>query len=163
MAQNHVAQGLRLLKNKNVNRMFVAYLVSYTGTAMAPIAMAFGVLELTGSAADAAFVIAAPTAASIVVLLLGGVVADRTSRQRVMILAEITAMAAQCSMAALFISDTATVPLLTACMLVNGLAVAFHAPAATGLIVQLVPKNELQATNALLGIARNSADRKSVV
>jgi MFS family permease len=157
MAQNHVAQGLRLLKNKNVNRMFVAYLISYTGTAMAPIAMAFGVLELTGSAADAAFVIAAPTAASIVVLLLGGVVADRTSRQRVMILAEITAMAAQCSMAALFISDTATVPLLTACMLVNGLAVAFHAPAATGLIVQLVPKNELQATNALLGIARNSA------
>ena len=157
MAQNHVAQGLRLLKNKNVNRMFVAYLISYTGTAMAPIAMAFGVLELTGSAADAALVIAAPTAASIVVLLLGGVVADRTSRQRVMILAEITAMAAQCSMAALFISDTATVPLLTACMLINGLAVAFHAPAATGLIVQLVPKNELQATNALLGIARNSA------
>ena len=47
-------------------------MVSYTGTAMAPIAMAFGVLELTGSAADAAFVIAAPTAASIVVLLLGG-------------------------------------------------------------------------------------------
>ena len=52
--------------------MFVAFLVSYTGTAMAPIAMAFGVLELTGSAADAAFVIAAPTAASIVVILLGG-------------------------------------------------------------------------------------------
>ena len=52
--------------------MFVAYLVSYTGTAMAPIAMTFGVLELTGSAADAAFVIAAPTAASILVLLLDG-------------------------------------------------------------------------------------------
>ena len=47
--------------------MFVAYLVSYTG-----IAMAFGVLELKGSAADAAFVIDATTAASIVVLLLGG-------------------------------------------------------------------------------------------
>ena len=52
--------------------MFVAFLVSYTGTAMAPIAMAFGILELTGSAADAAFVIAAPPAVSIVVLLLGG-------------------------------------------------------------------------------------------
>ena len=87
--------------------MFVACLVSYTGIAMAPIAMAFGVLELTGSAADAAFVIDAPTAASIVVLLLGGVVADRTSQQRVMILAEITAMAARCSMATLFISSTA--------------------------------------------------------
>ena len=52
--------------------MFVAFLVSYTGTAMAPIAMAFGILELTSSAADAAFVIAAPPAVSIVVLLLGG-------------------------------------------------------------------------------------------
>ena len=49
------------------------------------------------------------------------------------------------------------VPLLTACFLVNGLSVAFHAPAATGLIVQLVPKSELQATNALLGVAHNSA------
>ena len=53
MAASHIAKGLRLLKNPNVNRMFVAYLISYTGTAMAPIAMAFGVLELTGSAADA--------------------------------------------------------------------------------------------------------------
>ena len=157
MATNHIAQGLRLLANPNVSRMFIAYVVSYTGTAMAPIAMAFGVLELTGSAADAAFVIAAPTAASIVVLLLGGVIADRTSRKRIMVFAEVTAMTAQCTIAWLFISDNATVPLLTGCMLVNGIAVAFHAPAATGLIIQLVPRAELQATNALLGIARNSA------
>lgn len=113
MASNHIAQGLRLLKSPNVNRLFVAYLVTYTGTAMAPIAMAFGVLELTGSAADAAFVIAAPTAAAIVVLLLGGVIADRTSRQRVIVLAELTAMAAQCTIAWLFLSGNATVPLLT--------------------------------------------------
>ena len=110
MATNHIAQGLRLLANPNVSRMFIAYVVSYTGTAMAPIAMAFGVLELTGSAADAAFVIAAPTAASIVVLLLGGVIADRTSRKRIMVFAEVTAMTAQCTIAWLFISDNATVP-----------------------------------------------------
>ena len=130
MASNHIAQGLRLLKSPNVNRLFVAYLVTYTGTAMAPIAMAFGVLELTGSAADAAFVIAAPTAAAIVVLLLGGVIADRTSRQRVIVLAELTAMAAQCTIAWLFLSGNATVPLLTLGMLVNGMAMALHAPAA---------------------------------
>lgn len=157
MAVDHITQGLRLLKNPDVNRMFVAYLISYTGTAMAPIAMAFGVLELTGSAADAGIVVAAPTAASIIVLLLGGVVADRTSRQRVMVIAELTAMTAQCTIAWLFLSGSATLATLTLCMLVNGIAVAFHSPAATGLIIQLVPKNELQATNALLGIARNSA------
>jgi len=124
MTASHIAQGLRLLKNPNVNRMFLAYLISHTGTAMAPIAMAFGVLELTGSAADAGVVVAAPTAATILVLLLGGVVADRTSRQRVMVAAELTAMTAQCTIAWLFLSDSATVPLLTLCMVVNGVAVA---------------------------------------
>lgn len=149
--------GFALLANPNVNRMFIAYLVSYTGTAMAPIAMAFGVLRLTGSTSDASFVIAAPTLASIAVLLLGGVVADRSSRQRVIYRAELVAMAAQLVLAWLFISGTATVPLLAAFMLVNGVAMAFHAPAATGLIIQLVDAKDLQATNALLGTARNGA------
>ena len=145
------------MREPNVNRMFVAYLISYTGTAMAPIAMAFGVLELTGSAADAAIVIAAPTAASIVVLLFGGVIADRTSRQRVIYIADTVSAIAQIGMAYLFLSGAATVPSLTLLMLINGCALAFHTPAATGLIIQLVDRKDLQATNALLGTARNGA------
>jgi predicted MFS family arabinose efflux permease len=149
--------GLNLLKDPNVAKMFFAYLVSYTGTAMAPIAMAFGVLELTGSTRDAAIVIAAPTLAAIAVLLIGGVVADRTSRQRVIVSAEVLAMAAQLCLAGLFLSGTATIPLLTLFMLINGIAMAFHAPAATGFIIQLVDKEHLQTANALLGTARNGA------
>ena len=137
--------------------MFIAYLVTYTGTAMAPIAMAFGVLDLTGKTSDASFVIAAPTLASIFVLLFGGVVADRTSRQRVIYSAEFLAMAAQFTLAWLFLSGTATIPLLTLFMLVNGIAMALHAPAATGVIIQLVDAKDLQSTNALLGTARNGA------
>jgi predicted MFS family arabinose efflux permease len=149
--------GVLLLRDPNVGKMFVAYLVSYTGTAMAPIAMAFGVLELTGRASDASFVIAAPTLASIAVLLIGGVVADRTSRQRVIYSSEFLAMASQLTMAWLFMSGHATVPLLTVLMLVNGVAMAFHTPAAAGLIIQLVDRKDLQSTNGLLGTARNGA------
>jgi MFS family permease len=137
--------------------MFVAYLVSYTGTAMAPIAIAFGVLDLTGSTTDSSIVIAAPTLASIAVLLLGGVIADRTSRQRVIYTSELVAMGAQMTLAWLFLSGHATVPWLTVFMLINGFAMAFHAPASTGLIIQLVDKEHLQSTNALLGTARNGA------
>ncbi len=157
MADNSFRAGFSLLRNPNVSRMFIAYLVSYTGTAMAPIAMAFGVLELTGSTTDASIVIAAPTLASIVVLLLGGVLADRTSRQRVIYSAELLAMVAQFFLAFLFLSNFATVPWLTFFMLINGIAIAFHAPAATGFIIQLVDKEDLQAANALLGTARNGA------
>jgi len=145
------------LRNPDVARLFVAYLLSYTGSAMAPIAMAFGVLELTGSTRDAAIVIAAPTMASIAVLLVGGALADRLSRQKIMATADTLAMLAQLTMAALFISGNATVPLLTGLMLVNGVAIALNAPAATGLIVQLVDKSQLQTTNALLGMARHGA------
>ncbi len=124
---------------------------------MAPIAIAFGVLELTGSTSAASIVIAAPTIASIVVLLVGGVLADRTSRQRIIVLAEGLAMFAQFFIAFLFLSDKATVPALTMLMLVNGIAVALNAPAALGLITQIVERDELQAVNALLGTARNGA------
>ena len=157
MTDNSFRAGFSLLRNPNVSRMFIAYLVSYTGTAMAPIAMAFGVLELTGSTTDASIVIAAPTLASIVVLLLGGVLADRTSRQRVIYSSELLAMVAQFFLAFLFLSNFATVPWLTFFMLINGIAMAFHAPAATGFIIQLVAKEDLQAANALLGTARNGA------
>ncbi len=157
MTDSGIREGLALLKQPNVNRMFLAYLVSYTGTAMAPIAMAFGVLDLTGSTTDASIVIAAPTLASIGVLLIGGVVADRTSRQKVIYSADTLAMASQFVMAWLFISGEATVPLLTLFMLINGIAIAFFAPASTGFIIQLVDRKDLQAANALMGTARNGA------
>ena len=154
---NDIQQGLALLRQPNVNRMFAAYLISHTGNAMAPIAMAFGVLDLTGRTSDASFVIAAPTLASILVLLIGGAVADRTSRQRVIYSSEFCAMASQLTMAWLFLSGTATVPLLTIFMLINGVAMAFYAPASTGFVIQLVESKDLQAANALLGMARNGA------
>ncbi len=131
--------------------------MTYTGSAMAPIAMAFGVLELTGSTRDTAFVIAAPTLALIIVLLLGGVLADRTSRQRIIVFAEVLAMLAQFVIAYLFLSETATILALTSLMLLLGVAMALNAPASMGLIIQLVERDELQAVNALLGTARNGA------
>lgn len=157
MANGDFQAGLRLLGRPDVRRLFVAYLITYTGTAMAPIAMAFGVLELTGSTRDAAIVIAAPTFASIAVLLIGGVLADRTSRQRIIVFAEVMAMLAQFWIAYLFLSETATVFALTCLMLVLGVAMALNVPASTGLIIQLVDREELQAANAWLGTARSGA------
>jgi len=157
MQQDSLREGLALLANPNVLKLFIAYLISFTGTAMAPIAMAFGVLELTGSTADAFYVIAAPAVAATIILLIGGVVADRTSRQRVIVIAEVVAMAAQLAMGWLFLSEQATLPLLIVLMLINGAAIAFHSPASSGLIIQLVERHQLQSINALLGMARHGA------
>ncbi len=157
MPQSSILDGLELLKKRDFVKLFAAYLITYTGTAMAPIAMAFGVLDLTGSAKDAAFVIAAPVVAQIILILVGGAVADRTSRQRMLILADLLAMCSQLTIAYCFLSGSASVPILVGLMLISGSATALSTPAAMGFITQMVEQDELQAANALLGVARNSA------
>jgi predicted MFS family arabinose efflux permease len=151
------ATGLTLLRRPGFARLFAAYLVTYTGNAMAPIAIVFGVLEMTGSTRDSALVIAAPVAAQILVILLGGALADRTSRQRMIVGAEALAGISQGLAAMLFLTGTATVPLLAALMVVNGTAFALELPAKTGFVTQVVDRSELQAANALLGAARSAA------
>tara|TARA_B100002003_G_scaffold250551_1_gene290354 strand:- start:15549 stop:16805 length:1257 start_codon:yes stop_codon:yes gene_type:complete len=157
MSQPGIREGLKLLNRPDFAKLFVAYLISYFGTAMAPIAIAFGVLDLTGSTKDSAIVIAAPTTAQIVVILIGGTLADRSSRKHMLVIADSLAMTSQIVIAYLFISGNATVPLLTILMFITGSAYALHAPAATGFIPQIVPREDLQAANALLGAARNSS------
>ena len=157
MSQPEIASGIKLLRNPNVLIIFIAYMVTFMGTAMAPIAMAFGVLDLTGSTKDASIVIAAPIVATLVILLFGGTVADRGSRQKIIVAAELVAMVIQFGIAYLFLSGNATVLSLALLMLLNGAAMAFNAPAASAFVTQLVTKDELQSVNALLGLARNGA------
>ena len=157
MPAGGVRDGLLLLRRRTFAKLFAAYLITHTGSAMAPIAIAFGVLELTGSTGTAAYVVAAPVAAMIIILLVGGTLADRSSRQRIMVGADIICALAQAGIAMLFITGQATVPLLIALMLVNGSAAAFHAPSAIGFIPQVVATHELQSANSLLGTARSSA------
>jgi predicted MFS family arabinose efflux permease len=152
-----VRDGLKLLRDRNFAKLFTAYLITYTGSAMAPIAIAFGVLDLTGSTRESSLVLASPVVAQIIILMIGGAVADRTSRQKVMVYADLLSALSQGTVAVLFLTGTATVPLLIAMMLVNGTCYAFHQPASTGFIPQVVRQDELQSANAVLGAARSSA------
>jgi len=157
MTHSGIRQGLALLRKRDFARLFTAYLISYAGNAMAPIAMAFGVLALTGSASDTALVIAAPTAAQVAILLLGGVLADRTSRQRLIVIADCLALCSQVCLALLLLTGCADINVLALVMLFNGAAMALHLPATTGLLPQIVAAHELPAANALLATARSGA------
>ena len=157
MAEPTFRDGLVLLKDRDFARLFAAYLVTYLGTAMAPIAIAFGVLDLTGSTSDSAIVIAASTTGQILILLIGGTLADRTSRHRLLVFADAVAFCSQGAMAWLLMIGEATVMNLAGLMLVTGVAYALHQPSITGFIPQIVEREKLQAANALLGVARNGS------
>jgi MFS family permease len=129
--------------------------VAFFGNAMATVAVAFAVLDLTGSPAALGLVLAARSIPNVVLLLAGGVVADRWPRRRVVIVAAVASGLSQGLAAALVLSGAATVGLLAAIEAVNGAAAAFIFPAAAGLTPLTVPARLLQQANALLRIGLN--------
>ena len=80
---------MEVLRVREFRLLLGAQGVSELGDRMAPIALAFAVLELGGSATEVGLVLAAGCFPQIATLLVGGVVADRVSRRVVMVVADL--------------------------------------------------------------------------
>lgn len=77
-------------------------------------------------------VLTANTVPALVLLLVGGVLADRVSRSRILFLGNLGAGAAQAVVAVLVATGTATTAAMSVCACASGAAAAFTAPAAQG-------------------------------
>jgi MFS family permease len=145
------------LRERDFRLLFLSSTVSFTGSAFANVALAFAVLELTGSKADLGFVLAARTLPTVVFLLVGGIWADRLPRHHVMVASNALSGLSQAGVAALLFSGHARVWQLAALAALNGASSAFFFPAASGITPQTVPQSLLQQANAVLRLGRNSA------
>jgi MFS family permease len=144
------------LAEREFRLLFVGQLVSLLGSAVAPIALAFAVLDLTGSATDLGFVLAAGWIPQLLLVLFGGVFADRLPRHLVMVGSNLLSAAAQGTAAALLLTHHAQLWHLAALQVVRGVAMSFFFPASQGLVPQTVATGQLQQANALLGLTRNA-------
>jgi MFS family permease len=133
--------------------VFGAYVVSLVGDGIVPVALAFAVLDLTGSPTDLGLVLAARTVPLVACLLAGGVVADRTSRRRVMIAADLVRLVSQGVLGLLLVSGHARLWEVAALQAVLGAATGFFNPASTGLVPMVAGADRLQEANALRGVA----------
>ncbi|MEV4342943.1 MFS transporter [Actinoplanes sp. NPDC049596] len=131
--------------------------VSMLGNAIAPIALAFAVLDLTGSAGDLGLVVGARSLTNVVFLLAGGVIADRLPRNLVMVASSSVAAVTQAAVAATILTGSATVPLLMGLSALNGLASALAWPAVSALLPQTVPEGARKQANAVNRLSANAA------
>jgi hypothetical protein len=137
--------------------LFAARAISYVGTYLAPIAVAFAILRNGGGATAVGLSFAAWTLAQVAMLAFGGVVGDRIPRRLVMIGSDVASTAVRIAMGALLLTGHAQVWELIALQGCGGAAVAFYSPASYGLVREVVPEDELQQANGLLAIARYAA------
>jgi MFS family permease len=143
------------LGEREFRLLFLGRMVSLFGSAFAPIALAFAVLDLTGSPSDLGLVIAAGFVPQIFFILVGGIWADRLPRHHVMVVSDLLAGGAQAAIAALVLTGVAEIWHLVALQVVRGVATSFFFPAAQGIVPQTVSARLLQEANALLRLTRN--------
>lgn len=129
-----LAADFQVLRLREFRLVFGAALASLVGDGVLTVALAFAVLDLTGSATDLAIVLGARTLALVCSLLFGGVVADRVGRRTVMIGADVVRLVTQGAIGVLLVSHQASVVEIAASQALLGAATGFFNPASSGLI-----------------------------
>lgn len=126
---------LGLLRERNFLLFFLARTSSPTGNVIAPLGLAFAVLAMPdGSPSKLELLLGTRTVAPLGLILLGGVLADRFSRQRLITVGEATAECSQALTAALPLHGSVPMNVLIALAAVNGASSAVSQPAATALV-----------------------------
>jgi MFS family permease len=146
-----------VLRVRNFRRFYVGYATSLLGSSMSAVALTFAVLDSGGTASDLGFVFAAEVVPQVVFMLGGGVVADRLGRRPVMLSADAARLVAQASLATALFVGRPQIWLFVLLAALLGTGEAFFTPALGALTVDIAPRERLSDANALLGMARSTA------
>ncbi|MGW7369039.1 MFS transporter [Streptomyces sp. NPDC054841] len=142
---------------RNYSLLTAAAIVTNLGTHGALIAAAFAVLESGGDGGDVGLVAAARTLPLVLFLLIGGAIADRLPRHRVMVAANALNCVSQAAFAALVLTGD---PALWQMMLLTalcGTGQAFFNPAAEGMLMSSVSGEQASRAFALFRMAMHGA------
>lgn len=143
-----------LREERQFRLLFLGQALSVIGDRMTQVVLPFAVLSIGGSATDVGLVAAAGFLPFIVLGLVGGVVADRMERRRILIASDVVRLATQAGAGALLVSGSAEVWHLAALAAVFGAADSFFSPAFTGLMpLTIAEPHHLQQANALRGMS----------
>ncbi|MFI7071849.1 MFS transporter [Micromonospora sediminicola] len=137
--------------------LFLGRTVSALGDAVVPTALALAVLRATGSTAALALVLGCAMVPRLLLLPLGGVVADRFAARRVALATDLIRGAAQLVVGVELLGGAPTLAHLAVASAVGGIASAFAMPTASPLVAGVVHAEGRQRANALLGATTNAS------
>jgi MFS family permease len=147
----------RLLHNRDFLLFWSGVVLSQIGTRATVAASLWQVYDLTGSIAMTGLVGAAQAVALVVLSPLGGVLADRWDRRRLLQASQAVAMLVALAMAAVSLTGAVQAWHVIAGVLVTTAAATFDQPCRQALVPALVPRDVLPAAIALLNPSREVA------
>jgi len=145
------------LGERQFRLLFTGQAISVVGSMFRVVALPFAVLAIGGTATDIGIVEAAGLVPLALLVLVGGVWADRLPRRWVMLDADLARTVLQLAAAGLLIGGVAHVWHLAVLQVGMGIAEAFFGPAYTGLVPEVVSPPRLQQANALQGLVSSGA------
>lgn len=138
-----------LREHVDFRRLWLGQTISTIGDRMVIVVLALYVTERTGDPAQVGFVLAAWITPLVLLLLFGGVWADRLPRRQIMIASDLVRFALHGALAVLILTGAPAIVLIAIIEALFGAAEAFFRPAAVGLLPQTVPEDDIQAATAL--------------
>jgi MFS family permease len=147
-------RALRPLRHREFRLLWAGLAVSLVGDGLWLVALAWQVIELDGGPLQLSLVTTAFSVGLIGCILVGGVVADRVSRRRVMLAADLVRLVVTVVVGLLALGGALELWQLAIGAFLVGSAEAFFVPAFTALVPQLLPEDELLAANGLEGVIR---------
>jgi MFS family permease len=138
-----------LRRHRNYRIFFTGQLVSLAGTWMQNVALAWLVIELSGSPIAIGALAFWRFVPFTVFGLVAGVVADRIESRKLVMATQAGAMAISIALAVVTLTDTATLPIVYVLAGLGGIALAFDAPGRQSLTFQMVGPRELPNAVAL--------------
>ena len=156
-AQIALSATLRALRHRNFQLFFAGQLISLIGTWMQTMAQAWLVYRLTGSSLLLGSVGFASQFPVFLVAPLGGIVADRHNRQRVVIATQTASMILAFILAALTLTGTVRVWHIFVLAALLGVVNAFDIPGRQSFLVDMVGKEDLMNAIALNSSMFNGA------
>jgi MFS family permease len=138
-----------LRRHRNYRIFFTGQVVSLAGTWMQNVALAWLVLELSGSPLAIGALAFWRFVPFTIFSLAAGVVADRLESRKLVMGTQAAAMAISVALAVVTLTGTATLPIVYALAALGGIALAFDAPGRQSLTFQMVGRRELPNAIAL--------------
>ncbi|MDT5323854.1 MAG: hypothetical protein QOF25_1006 [Mycobacterium sp.] len=146
-----------VLNNRDFNLYWAGVVFSQIGTRGTVAANLYHVYQLTGSVTQTGLVGAAQAVALLLLSPLGGVLADRWDRRRLLQYSQAVAMAVAAALAVLSLTDHITAWQVLVSVVLTTAAATFDQPARQALIPALVPRDQLPQAFALINPSREIA------